>query len=68
MIMDAPKTSRRRWMGLALLLVLPLLTYAAAHYQQSAAREHAAELEAYCAEPATVTFSLKLACVPRRDQ
>lgn len=68
MTMNTPKCSLRRRLGLALLLILPLLAYAAVQYQQAASREQAAELAAYCAEPATGSFSLKLACIPRRDQ
>lgn len=64
----APKHSIRRRLGFVLLLALPLLAYAAVQYQQDRARAQAAELAAYCAEPATGAFSLKLACIPRRDQ
>ncbi|MNP53183.1 hypothetical protein D3C76_1476340 [compost metagenome] len=63
-----PKRPIRRPLGFVLLLALPLLAYAAVQYQQAAAREQAAELAAYCAEPASGSFSLKLACIPRRDQ
>lgn len=58
----------RRRLGFALVLALPLLAYAGVQYQQRVARDQAAELAAFCAEPATGAFSLKLACIPRRDQ
>ena len=68
MTATTPKRPIRRRLGFALVLALPLLAYAAVQYQQHRASEQAAELAAYCAEPATGAFSLKLACIPRRDQ
>jgi hypothetical protein len=64
----SPKLLIRRRLGLVLLLALPLLAYTAVQYQQALARERAAELAAYCAEPATGAFALRLACIARRDQ
>lgn len=63
-----PKRPIRRRLGFALALALPLLAYAVVQYQQRAARDQAAELAAFCAEPATGGFALKLACIPRRDR
>jgi len=65
MTLNAPKQSSRRFQGAALLLALSLLAYALVQHQQAVTREQAAELDAYCSEPATGEFSLKLACVPR---
>lgn len=68
MTTDAPNQSSRLFHGLALLLAFSLVAYALVRYQQAVTREQAAELEAHCVEPATGTFSLKLACIPRRVQ
>jgi hypothetical protein len=66
---NTPARSITRRLGFALLVVgLPLLAIAAVQYQERAARERAAELAAFCAEPTTGSFSMKLACIPRRDQ
>lgn len=65
-------TTKKRFIsgrGAVLLVVaVALAAVLAVKYQQEAARQQAAELDAFCAKPATGHFSLKLACVSRGAQ